>query len=72
MRSPSLVSYRYHYFTFTILTFVVVTMEGLRRQLDQDESRDASRGRTLPNTVTASHFMWDAFQIEEQQYVRSR
>jgi len=46
-------------------------MDSLRCQLDEDEARDASRGRTPPHTVTPSHFMWDGFQIEEQQYVRS-
>ena len=60
-------SRRQQYLPFVVLTFVVVTMESLRRQLDQDENRDASLGRSPPHTVTASQFIWDALRIEEQQ-----
>ena len=46
-----------------------MTMESLRRQLDQDEARDLRQGRTPPHAVTASVFIWDALQLEQQQYV---
>jgi len=51
--------------------FVVMTMESLRCQLNQDEERDALRGHPSLHAVTASHFIWNAIQIEEQQYVPS-
>ena len=62
-------SYQKWYLSNPMLIPIVVTMDSLRRQLDQDESRDVSRGCTPPHTMTASHFIWDALQIEEQQYV---
>ena len=44
-------------------------MATLRRQFDKDEDRELRRGRTPPHTVTSSTFIWNAIQIEEQQYV---
>ena len=53
----------------SVLIFIVVTMATLRRQFDKDEDRELRRGRTPPHTVTSSTFIWNAIQIEEQQYV---
>ena len=53
----------------SVLIFIVVTMATLRRQFDKDEDRKLRRGCTPPHTVTSSTFIWNAIQIEEQQYV---
>lgn len=44
-------------------------MESLKRQIDKDEEHDLRRGHIPPHAVTASTFIWNAIQIEEQQYV---
>ena len=44
-------------------------MESLRRELDKEEAREFSLGRTPPHTITPSTFMGNAFRLEEQQYV---
>jgi len=44
-------------------------MESLRRQLDKEDARELSQGRTPPHTVTASIFLGDALRLEGQQYV---
>jgi len=51
------------------LILTVMTMESLRRQLDQDEARESQQGRTPPHAVTASAFVGEALQVEQQQYV---
>ena len=57
------------FLTFSLLIYVVVTMEQLRRELDKEEAREFSRGHTSPHAVTASTFMGNALRLEEQQYV---
>ena len=47
-------------------------MESLKQQLDNDEKRELLEGRTPPHTVSASAFICNAIQIEEQQYVPLR
>ena len=42
-------------------------MESLKQQLDEDEQRELRQGRTPPHSVSASVFMSNAIQIEEQQ-----
>lgn len=52
-----------------VLISVVVTLASLKKQLDEDERRESHQGRSPPHTVTASGFIMNALQIEEQQYV---
>lgn len=47
----------------------VVTVEVLRRQLNEDNESDSRRGCTPAHTITPGTFIWTAIQIEEQQYV---
>jgi len=54
---------------FPLLILAVMTMESLRRQLDQDEARQSRQGHPSPHAVTASAFLGDALQIEQRQYV---
>ena len=54
---------------FPVLTFIVMTMDSLRVQLDEDEAHELRRGHTPPHTVAASAFIWNAIEIEGQQYV---
>lgn len=56
--------------TDPVLIFsTVVTVESLRRQLDNDNESDSHRGHTPPHTMTPGTLIWTAIQIEEQQYV---
>ena len=43
-------------------------MRSLRGQLDEAECCKSSQGHSSPHTVTASTFIENALQIEEQQY----
>lgn len=54
-----------------MLIFVVMTMDSLKLQLDEDEERELQSGRTPPHAIAASAFIWNAIEIEEQQYVPS-
>lgn len=54
---------------FPVLNCVVVTMESLKRQLDEDEKRELRQGRTPPHATSASTFIGSAIQIEREQYV---
>ena len=54
---------------FPALIFAVMTMDSLKCQLDEDEERELQQGRTPPHTVPASAFIWNAIEIEVQQYV---
>ena len=52
-----------------MLIIVVVTVNSLKRRLDDDDARELRQGRAALHTVTASAFIETALQIEEQQYV---
>jgi hypothetical protein len=49
------------------LTLIVVTMDSLKKQLDNDEAYNVRLGYTPPHSVTAGNFIWNAIQIEEEQ-----
>ena len=56
--------------SFSPLNPVVVTMESLKRRLDEDERRELRQGRTpSPHTVSANIFVCSALEVEREQYV---
>ena len=72
MRSHKPVSRLQLFLTFPCTNsriLIVVTLASLKKQLDEDDRRESRQGRSPPHTMTASVFIMNALQIEEQQYV---
>lgn len=52
-----------------MLNHAVVTVDSLKRLLNEDDKRELRQGRSPPHAVSASAFITSAIQVEEEQYV---